>query len=204
MPRINLLPWREAERKERKLAFLVALGVAALSAGLVTFVVYLMYTGMIDAQESRNAMLRAQISILDRQIEEINNLEATKRKFIDRMEIIEKLQSSRPEIVHVFDQIVKTLPNGVYLTSVTQNGDHLKFTGVAQSSTRVSAFMRNIDHSQWLTNPSLEVIETSKGAFGSSFTLDAQESSGPGEGSLAGPVSGAAAQRFMARTGAKR
>ncbi len=204
MPRINLLPWREAERNERKLAFLVALGVAALSACLVTFAVYLLYSGLIDAQESRNATLRAQIAYLDRQIEEINNLEATKRKFIARMQIIEKLQRSRPEIVHVFDQIVKTLPNGVYLTGITQSGDHLKFTGVAQSSTRVSAFMRNIDHSQWLKNPTLEVIQSSKGAFGSNFTLDAQESSGPSESNLAGPLSGAAARRFMARSGAQR
>lgn len=204
MPRINLLPWREAQRKERKLAFLVALGVAAVAACFTTFAVYLLYSAMIDAQQSRNAMLRAQISILDRQIEEINNLEATKRKFIARMEIIEKLQRSRPEIVHVFDQIVKTLPTGVYLTGVTQTGSHIKFTGVAQSSTRVSAFMRNIDQSQWLTNPTLEVIESAKSAFGSNFTLDAQESSGPAAANLAGPVSGAAARRFMARSGAHK
>ena len=204
MPRINLLPWREAERKERKLAFLVALGAAALAACLVTFAVYLLYTGMIHEQKDRNAMLRAQIAILDRQIEEINNLEATKAKFIARMQIIEKLQRSRPEIVHVFDQIVKTLPNGVYLTSITQSGAHLKFTGVAQSSTRVSAFMRNIDESQWLTNPTLEVIESSHSAFGSNFTLDAQETSGPSDASLAGPMAGTAQLRFMARSGAHR
>ena len=174
MPRINLLPWREAQRKERKVAFMVALGGAAVCACVVTAAVYLLYTGMIDAQESRNEMLQAQIKILDRQIEEINDLEQTKRQFIARMEIIEKLQRSRPQIVHVFDQIVKTLPDGVYLTSVTQSGDHLKFTGVAQSSTRVSAFMRNIDSSQWMKNPTLEVIQSSTGAFGSSFTLDAE------------------------------
>jgi type IV pilus assembly protein PilN len=175
MPRINLLAWREAQRKERKLAFMVALGAAAVCACVATVAVYLLYDGMIDAQESRNQMLQAQIKILDRQIEEINNLEQTKRQFIARMQIIEKLQRSRPEIVHVFDQIVKTLPDGVYLTSVTQSGDHLKFTGVAQSSTRVSAFMRNIDSSQWMRNPTLEVIQSSTGVFGSSFTLDAQE-----------------------------
>ena len=79
------------------------------------------------------------------------------------MQIIEKLQRSRPEIVHLFDQIVKTLPDGVYLTGVTQSGDHLKFTGVAQSSTRVSAFMRNIDSSQWMKNPTLEVIQSAPG-----------------------------------------
>jgi type IV pilus assembly protein PilN len=80
--------------------------------------------------------------------------------------------------VHLFDQIVRTLPDGVYLTGVTQSGDHLKFTGVAQSSTRVSAFMRNIDSSQWMKNPTLEVIQSAPGAYGSSFTLDAEQTAG--------------------------
>ena len=197
MPRINLLPWREAQRKERKLAFVVALGAAAVCACVTTAAVYLLYDGMIDAQESRNEMLQAQIKVLDRQIEEINDLEQTKRQFIARMQIIEKLQRSRPAIVHIFDQIVKTLPDGVYLTGVTQAGDHLKFTGVAQSSTRVSAFMRNIDSSQWMRNPTLEVIQSAPGAFGSSFTLDAQEAVADAEPGAAGPP----ARRIVARAG---
>lgn len=188
MPRINLLPWREAQRKDRKLKFFGALGGAAACAVLVTGGVYVIYNGMIDAQESRNAMLEAQIKILDRQIEQINDLQQTKRQFIARMQIIEKLQGSRPEIVHLFDQIVKTLPDGVYLTSVTQAGDHLKFSGVAQSSTRVSTFMRNIDASQWMKNPTLEVIQSaSSGAFGSSFTLDADETAGDAGSGTGGP-----------------
>jgi type IV pilus assembly protein PilN len=92
------------------------------------------------------------------------------------MEIIEKLQRSRPEIVHVFEEIVRTLPEGVYLTSVKQNGMKLKFEGIAQSSTRVSSFMRNLDGSQWLRNPGLEVVQTTKGSGpGSSFTLTADQ-----------------------------
>jgi type IV pilus assembly protein PilN len=180
MPRINLLPHREAKRKERKLNFMVALGIAAVCACVVTVGVYLLYSAMIDGQDSRNEMLTQQIKILDRQIEEINDLQQTKQQFIARMQIIEKLQRSRPEIVHLFDQIVKTLPDGVYLTSVTQTGNHLKFSGVAQSSTRVSTFMRNIDSSQWMKNPTLEVIQSTQGAFGSSFTLDAEETAGDG------------------------
>ena len=182
MPRINLLPWREAQRKERKLAFLVALGVAALAAGVTAFAAYLMYGSMIEAQQRRNNNLRAAIKTLDHQIEEINSLESAKQKFIARMEIIEKLQRSRPEIVHVFDEVVRTLPEGVYLTAVKQNGMRLKFEGIAQSSTRVSSFMRNIDGSQWLRNPELEVVQTSKGTGpGSSFTLTADQvtTSGP-------------------------
>jgi type IV pilus assembly protein PilN len=201
MPRINLLPWREAQRKERKMAFMAALGGAFLCALVATGAVYMLYTAMIDAQQRRNEMLQTQIQILDRQIEEINSLEKTKRQFIARMEIIEKLQRSRPEVVHLFDQIVKTLPDGVYLTSVTQTGDHLKFTGVAQSSTRVSTFMRNIDSSLWMKNPSLEVIESKPGAFGSAFTLDAVETSGDAGTGGDGPQQGPG-RRVMASAGA--
>ena len=185
MPRINLLPWREGERKERKLAFLVALGVAALAAGVASFAAYLLYGSMIESQERRNQQLRVEIKTLDKQIEEINNLEVAKQKFIARMEIIEKLQRSRPEIVHVFDEIVRTLPEGVYLTGVKQTDKRLKFDGVAQSSTRVSSFMRNIDGSQWLRNPELEVVQTTKASGpGSSFTLTADQvtTAAPGDG----------------------
>src|SRR5688572_19290575 len=176
MPRINLLPWREEERKERKLGFVVALGAATLGSAVAAFGAYLMLSSMIDGQDSRNERLRSEIKLLDKQIEEINNLESSKQKFIARMEIIEKLQRSRPEIVHLFDEIVRQLPEGVYLTSVKQTNKRLKFDGVAQSSTRVSAFMRNIDGSEWLRNPDLEVVETKQGqTSGSSFTLFADQ-----------------------------
>jgi type IV pilus assembly protein PilN len=175
MPRINLLPWREGQRKERKLAFAVAMGVAAVAACVTAFFAYLMMGSMIQAQVRRNDQLRVEIKQVDKQIEEINNLESAKQKFIARMKIIEQLQRSRPEIVHVFDEIVRTLPDGVYLTSVKQNAAKLKFEGVAQSSTRVSSFMRNIDGSDWLKNPELEVVQTAKSNPGSSFTLTADE-----------------------------
>src|ERR1700739_2883126 len=185
MPRINLLPPRESRRRERKLAFLVAM-VAAAGTGIVTsFAAYLLYGSMIESQQHRNDTLRAQIKQLDKQIEEINNLESAKQKFIARMEIIEKLQRSRPEIVHVFDEIVRTLPDGVYLTSVKQTDTKLRFDGVAQSSTRVSTFMRNIDSSQWLRNPELEVVQTTKGSGpGSSFTLTADQVTTAGDGGV--------------------
>jgi type IV pilus assembly protein PilN len=179
MPRINLLPHRESKRRERKLAFMVAL-VAAAGAGVVTsFAAYLLYGSMIESQQHRNDMLRREIKTLDKQIEEINDLESAKQKFIARMEIIEKLQRSRPEIVHVFDEIVRTLPEGVYLTGVKQTGMRLKFDGMAQSSTRVSSFMRNLDGSQWLRNPELVVVRQDPKAAASpnspSFTLTADE-----------------------------
>jgi type IV pilus assembly protein PilN len=181
MPRINLLPHREAKRKERKLKFLVALGGAALAACATAAVVYVWYGSMIEGQVHRNDHLRAEIKKLDKQIEEINDLESSKQKFIARMQIIETLQRSRPEIVHVFDEVVRTLPEGVYLTGVHQSANKLKFEGVAQSSTRVSSFMRNIDGSQWLRNPELEVVQTTKSGVGSNFVLTADEVSTAGK-----------------------
>jgi type IV pilus assembly protein PilN len=176
MPRINLLPWRDEERKERKLKFLVALGGSAIAACLVAFVGYLMMDSMVSGQDARNAKLKDEISELDKQIEKINSLEADKARFIARMDVIEKLQRSRPEIVHIFDEIAKQLPDGVYLTGISQTGPRLKFEGVAQSSTRVSAFMRNIDGSSYLKNPELEVVETKKDkVVGATFVLYADQ-----------------------------
>jgi type IV pilus assembly protein PilN len=195
MPRINLLPWREGQRKDRKLAFLLALGVAAIAAGVASFAAYLLYGSMIESQQHRNDQLRAEIRTLDKQIEEINDLETAKQRFIARMDIIEKLQRSRPEIVHVFEEIVRTLPEGVYLTAVKQTDKRLKFEGVAQSSTRVSSFMRNLDGSQWLRNPELEVVQTSKTSGpGSSFTLTADQVT-----TVAGDDNGAAAAKNKLR-----
>ena len=205
MPRINLLPWREHERKDRKIAFTVALGVSALAAAVVTFAVYLMFGSMIDGQERRNEQLRAEIKKLDQQIQEINDLESSKQKFIARMEIIEKLQRSRPEIVHVFDEIVRTLPDGVYLTGVKQTDKKFKFEGVAQSSTRVSSFMRNIDGSEWLRNPELEVVQTTKDkGTGSNFTLYAEQVSNAAQDDGAGKGSkGKPGAKVMANRGAR-
>jgi type IV pilus assembly protein PilN len=188
MPRINLLPWREAQRSERKLAFMVALGAGTGAAVIAAFGAYLMFGSMIASQEKRNALLHTEIKELDKQIEEINNLESAKQKFIARMEIIEKLQRSRPEIVHLFDEIVRTVPDGMYLTAVKQDDKHLKFEGVAQSSTRVSTFMRNIDGSNWLKNPDLERIETKTGQIGgSNFTVYADQVTTIHEGTDATP-----------------
>jgi type IV pilus assembly protein PilN len=176
MPRINLLPWREAQRKERKLAFLVALGAAGVAALVSTFAFNLYFNSMISAQEARNQRLQDEIRVLDKQIEKINDLEQQKQNFIARMQVIEKLQRSRPEIVHVFDELVRTLPDGAYLTGVKQTNSRLKIDGVAQSSTRVSTFMRNIDSSQWLRNPELDIVETkSNQPLGANFTLYADQ-----------------------------
>ena len=176
MPRINLLPWRDEERKERKLKFLVALGGSAIAACLVAFVGWMLMDSMVSAQDARNQKLKSEIAELDKQIEKINSLEADKARFIARMGVIEKLQRSRPEIVHVFDEIAKQMPDGVYLTGMTQTGTRLKFEGVAQSSTRVSTFMRNIDGSSYLKNPELEIVQTNdQNVVGAAFVLFADQ-----------------------------
>ena len=176
MPRINLLPWREAQRKERKLAFLVSLGVATVAAFVTTFAVNLYFNGLLSSQEGRNERLRAEIRDVDKQIEKINDLEQRKQNFIARMQIIEKLQRSRPEVVHLFDEIVRTIPDGTYLTALKQTGARIRIEGVAQSSTRVSTFMRSLDASQWLRDPELEVVETKANQpLGSNFTLFADQ-----------------------------
>jgi type IV pilus assembly protein PilN len=182
MPRINLLPWRDEERRERKLALFVWLGIATVAAGLVTLASYIWVNSMIDSQAARNEHLKSEIHVLDKENEQINDLESQKQRFISRMQVIDKLQRSRSEVVHVFDEIVKTIPDGTYLTAVAQTNRRLKFEGVAQSSTRVSTFMRNISASQWLRNPDLEVVEARKeNSLGNSFVLYADEMPLPGD-----------------------
>jgi type IV pilus assembly protein PilN len=178
MPRINLLPWRAQLRAQRQKEFGLATLGALLAAGAVTLFTSWGISGAIDRQHDRNEVLKQEIATLDKQITEILGLEAQKQRLVARMEIITHLQRSRPEVVHVFDQLVRTLPDGVYLTQVKQVDKKLELHGVAQSSTRVSTFMRNIESSPWLTNPELQVVETLKsGGVGSEFTLFATQKS---------------------------
>src|ERR1700730_7801057 len=173
MPRINLLPWREQERKVRRREFMVALGGAAFAAVIFVLGGKLLYSSWIDGQNAKNNLLKKEIVKLDAQIADIQDLENRKQRLVARMEIIERLQRKRPEIVHLFDELVKTVPEGVYLTQIKENGNKLEIHGVAQSSTRVSTFMRNIDASTWMDNPQLQVVESAKDSTngGSSFTL---------------------------------
>lgn len=176
MPRINLLPWRAAERKQRQQQLALWSVFAVAAAGIVTLLAWMTMAGRIQGQNERNALLNSEIEKLDQQITEILGLEAQRARMRARMDVIEKLQRSRPEVVHLFDQLVRTLPDGVYLSSVKQTEKRLELKGVAQSSTRVSALMRNLDASEWMDNPELEVVETKKGqALGSEFTLYATQ-----------------------------
>ncbi|NNF67639.1 MAG: PilN domain-containing protein [Gammaproteobacteria bacterium] len=178
MPRINLLPWREELRKERQRNFAIAAAVAIVLGLGAIFSATTLYSGRIEYQEERNALLKAEIKTLDEQIGEIRDLEAKKEKLLKRMGIIEQLQRSRPEIVHLFDELAKTVPDGVHLLSVKQQGSRLTLKGKAQSSTRVSAYMRNIDRSDWLEDPGLDVVETKDTgpSRSSDFTIFAKQS----------------------------
>jgi type IV pilus assembly protein PilN len=162
MPRINLLPWREEERKKRQRDFLIAMSGAFVAALVVLGLTMFAYSGMIDHQNARNTRLQGEIATLDKSIKEIDGLEAQKERLLARMEIIEQLQKSRPEIVHLFDEVTRQLPEGVYLTGLEQSGISVKVNGVAQSSTRVSALMRQMDDSDWLADPNLAEIESFK------------------------------------------
>jgi type IV pilus assembly protein PilN len=174
MPRINLLPWREQERKVRRREFMSFLaGAAIIGVVCVLFGKYVVYASWIDSQNDKNHLLKREIVKLDAQIADIQDLENRKQRLVARMEIIEKLQRKRPEIVHLFDELVKTVPEGIYLTQMKETGKKLEIKGIAQSSTRVSTFMRNIDSSAWMDNPQLQVVESAKDSptGGSSFTL---------------------------------
>lgn len=162
MPRINLLPWREEERKKRQRDFMIAMGASVVAAIICVVLTIFAYSQMINNQRSRNARLEAEIVELEKSIAEIDGLERQKERLLARMEIIEQLQRSRPEIVHLFDEMTRQLPEGVYLTGMRQNGNAVEVMGVAQSSTRVSALMRNIDSSDWLTDPGVIKVETTE------------------------------------------
>ncbi len=159
MARINLLPWREERRKLRQRNFnIIAIIVGA--SGLVTVgALYLWMDSVLANQDDRNKFLTDQIALMDDRITKIKGLQDTKQHLLARMQIIEQLQSSRPIAVHLFDQLVKTLPPGVYLTGVSENGDALTLDGVAESSARVSTYLRNIDASDWMGNPNLTVVQ---------------------------------------------
>ncbi len=162
MPSINLLPWREAERQKRQRDFGIAMGGAVIAGVAVVMLTILAYSQMIAGQKARNDRLTAEIVELEKSIAEIDGLERQKERLLARMEIIEELQKSRPEIVHLFDELARQLPEGVYLTGMKQTGSRVEIRGVAQSSTRVSALMRQIDASEWLGDPEVERVETTQ------------------------------------------
>jgi type IV pilus assembly protein PilN len=159
MARINLLPWRAERRKQRQKEFGVMLAATAVGALVLAMGINMYYGAQIDGQTERNAYLQQQITEVDKQITEIKALNETKARLLARKEVIEKLQSSRSQMVHLFDSLVRTIPDGVVLTSIKQDDLALTLEGRSQSNARVSTYMRNLEGSGWMTDPQLSIIE---------------------------------------------
>ena len=155
MAKINLLPWRAERRRQREREFYSMLGLAALAAVVVVFGWWYWMGMRLDNQDARNAYLKDQIKQLDGQLAEIKELDKTKSKLLARKQIIEQLQASRSQMVHLFDELVKTIPDSARLSSLKQAGDTLTLEGVAQSNASVANYMRNLDNSKWLTRSDL-------------------------------------------------
>ena len=173
MAKINLLPWRVELRKERQKEFGIMMGIAAVVALAIFGLWHFYNVQLIDIQKGRNKYLEEQIVLLDKKILELNQLEAEKQRLLNKMRAIEQLQSNRPLIVHLFDELVATLPDGVSLLTMTQQGNAITVNGVAQSNARVSSYMRNIENSKVVQDPKLDIIQSKdeNGQRISSFTL---------------------------------
>lgn len=173
MARINLLPWREERRQERRKEFLIISALVALVGVLIIVLTEFVISSQIDNQQSRNAYLQQHISQLNRQVKEIKDLEKRRQDLLERMKIIQDLQGKRPLIVRLFDEQVRTLPDGVFFRSLKRNEDKIVVDGVAESNNRISSLMRNLDGSDWFSDPNLTAVSAASqyGEQASSFSL---------------------------------
>lgn len=176
MPRVNLLPWRDEIRRDRERRFYISLGITAVVVVVLVGAVQAYIGFLTNNQNELNNILTAEIEVLNKQIDEIKSLKAQKAALTARMEVIENLQKIRPQSVHMFDDLVRAIPPGVFLKSAKQKNQALSLTGSAQSNARVSTFMRNIEKSEWITAPNLEVVRIQEGEGGKvrAFTLEAK------------------------------
>ena len=159
MARINLLPWRAERRKQRQQDFIKMVGVSVIAAIALAFLIISYHNGQIDGQKERNAYLEQQITEVDAAITEIEKLDEQKARLLARKEVIEELQANRSQMVHLFDSLVRTIPDGVVLTAIKQDSQTLTLDGRAQSNARVSTYLRNLEGSGWMSNPDLSIIE---------------------------------------------
>ncbi|MDF1692223.1 MAG: PilN domain-containing protein [Zhongshania sp.] len=176
MATINLLPWREERRELIKQQFLVVLGGVAVLGGLLVVLAMSIVNGAISSQEARNNYMQGQITKINKEVAEIRDLEKRRQQLLDRMTIIQDLQGTRPLIVRVFDEMVRTLPDGLFYTSVVRNEKRINVEGIAESNNRVSSLMRKLDASPWFADPNLTAVSAAS-AYGdqaSSFKLSFQ------------------------------
>lgn len=163
MPRINLRAWRAEQRAERQKQFLSTLVFIVLVAGSLVFYWKYVVESQIAHQEARNAYLKTSMAELDKKIKEIEELKTKKQQLLDRMKVIQDLQGTRPVIVRVFDELVRTLPDGLYYETLTRKGADLSIVGIAESNNRISGLMRNLDQSEWFASPNLKDVSAVKG-----------------------------------------
>ena len=163
MANINLLPWRAERRKQREREFYMMLAGTAIAALAVLMAAILWMGHLIGDQNNRNAYLQGEIKALDKKIEDIKDLDRKRSALLTRKEIIEQLQSNRSQMVHLFDEMVKTIPNGTRLSTMKQAGDILTLEGIAESNSRVASYMRSIDTSPWMGRSDLRKIENKTG-----------------------------------------
>ena len=159
MARINLLPWREQLREERKQRFLASLGGVFIVGAATVFLAGQYLDNAIEQQNARNQFIRTEISSLDSRIKEISELKTRREQLLERMKIIQDLQGNRPIIGRIFDQLVRTLPDGVHFSEVKTTGKSIAIVGAAESNNRVSALMRSLDASDWFTSPNLTEVK---------------------------------------------
>jgi type IV pilus assembly protein PilN len=171
--KINLLPWRAELREQRKKEFLVILGGSALVGLLVFAVWYVTLASFIDFQKARNQKIESEISLLDKKVDRIQALKKQRSDMIDRMKVIQSLQGTRPLIVHIFDELVNKLPDGVFFSRVERKGDKILISGTAESNNRVSTLMRDLNNSEWLQNSVLTKVQANPnfGEQGTDFDL---------------------------------
>jgi len=158
MAQINLLPWRETLREERKRKFLALMVVVLIASGGMVLAADRYMRGAIENQIARNEFMLTEISVVDEQVAEISKLQQQKSEIQDRMSVIQNLQGSRPVIVRVFDELVKTLPEGVYFETLERNGESMNIVGVAESYSQLTTLMRELDGSDWFSEPNLRII----------------------------------------------
>ena len=159
MIRINLLPHREEKRKARRQQFFALAGLLVVLSGLTVFLIHSVIEGYIGRQEEKNAFLKKEIAALDKDIDEIKRLKEQTESLLSRKQVIETLQVNRAETVHLFNELARQVPDGVYLKSLKQTGLKINLTGLAQSNARVSTLMRNLDASPFLELPNLAEIK---------------------------------------------
>ncbi len=163
--RINLLPWREELRSERQKEFFFVLGSAAILAVLLAFLLHTQFARQIDKQNRKNAFIQQHITQLNQQIKEIETLEEKREALKARMDVIQRLQGNRIQIVQLFDEMVRLVPEGVYLTKVGRTDNRLTINGIAESNIRISSLLRNFDNSTWFETPVLTGIESGESAM---------------------------------------